>query len=56
MLITTGEGTEQLEDAILKASDEIGRPIDLLSGDDVAKFVIKNAPEMLFDLEMNGIA
>ena len=56
MLITTGERTEQLEGAILKTSNEIDRPIDLLAGDDVAKFVIKNAPEMLFDLEMNRIA
>jgi hypothetical protein len=51
MIITTGKKTEELESEIQKVSEEIGRPIDLLASDDVAKFVIKHAPELLFKLD-----
>ncbi len=54
MIITTGNKTEQLENKIQAISEEIGYPIDLLAGDDVAKFVIKHAPDLLFRFE--GIA
>ncbi len=50
MIITTAQRTEQLEAEIQKASDEMGCPIDLLAGDDVAKFVLKYAPDLLFRL------
>lgn len=50
IIITTAQKTEQLESAIRAASDEIGKPIDLLAGDDVAKFVIENAPDLIFNL------
>lgn len=51
MIITTGNKTEALESKVQKVSEEIGRPIDLLAADDVAKFVIKHAPELLFKLD-----
>ncbi len=51
MLITTAKKSEALENKIQEVSKEIGLPIDLLAADDVAKFVIKHAPELLFKLE-----
>lgn len=51
MIITTGKKTEELESKVQKVSEEIGRPIDLLASDDVAKLVIKHAPELLFKLD-----
>lgn len=51
MLITTAQKTEELENKIQEASEKIGRPIDLLASNDVAKFVIKHAPELLFKLD-----
>lgn len=50
MIITTAQKTEQLETEILKVSEEIGCQIDLVAGDDVAKFVLKYAPDLLFRL------
>ncbi len=51
MIITTAEKSEELEDKVKECSDEIGVPIDLLAFDDVAKFVIKHAPELIFKLD-----
>ena len=50
MIITTAEGTEELEDEIERISKEIDRPITLLAGREVSGFVIKHAPELLFNL------
>ena len=50
MVITTAEKTERLESEIQKASEAIGKPIDLLAVEDVSKFVIKHAPDLLFNL------
>jgi hypothetical protein len=50
IIITTAQRTEPLEIAIQEAFDEMGCPIDLLAGDDVAKFVLKYAPDLLFRL------
>ena len=50
MIITTAEGTEVLEDEIKKISKKINRPITLLAGREVSAFVIKHAPELLFNL------
>lgn len=50
MIITTAEGTEELEAEIEKVSEEINRPITLLAGPEVSRFVIKHAPELLFNL------
>lgn len=51
IIITTAEKTESLEKAIIKASEETGCPIDLLAGKDIAKFIIKHAPELLFKMD-----
>ena len=51
MIITTAKKTEQLESKIKEVSECIDCPIDLLASDDVAKFVLKNAPELLFKLD-----
>lgn len=50
IIITTAEKTEELEKKILEVSEEIDRPIDLIASEDVAKFVIKYAPELTFNL------
>lgn len=50
MVITTAEKTEELENAVIAASRD-DCPIDLLASEDVAKFIIKHAPEMLFKLD-----
>ena len=50
LLITTAKSTEELEDKVLKVSEEIGKPIDIMAGADVAKFVLKHAPHLLLDL------
>lgn len=50
MIITTAQRTEVLENKIQDISNEISCPIDLLSGEDVAKLVIKNASDLLFRL------
>lgn len=51
LLITTARKTEALEDRLLEASEKTGKAIDLIAGDDVARFVIRYAPEMLIGLE-----
>ena len=50
MIITTAQRTEVLEDEIQVISDKLDCPIDLLAGEDVAKFVVKNASDLLFRL------
>lgn len=51
LIITTANSTQELEDYILRKEDEIGKPIDLIAGSDVAKFVIRYAPELLVGKE-----
>ena len=51
MLITTAQKTRELEEKILEVSDDLNKPIGLLSGEDFGKFVIKHAPELLFDID-----
>jgi restriction endonuclease len=53
MIITTAEKTEELKDRIQKASEETKKPIALLASEDVARFVIKHKPELLFDLRIS---
>ena len=48
MVITTGERTQELEEKVQEVSENINIRIDLLDGTDLAKFVIKYAPELLF--------
>lgn len=47
LLITTAKETEELEKYIREKSDEIGKTIDLIAGNEVAKFVLRYAPELL---------
>ena len=53
ILITTANSTDELEKKAKDVSEEIGRPIKIIAGEDVAKFVIKNAPNLIFDLDYN---
>lgn len=53
MIVTTAEKTEELEKRIAEVSSSLGVPIDLLAGDELSRFVLRNAPEMLFRLERN---
>jgi len=48
LLITTGDRTEDLEKRASELSEEMGCPIYLLCGEDVARFVIQSAPQLLF--------
>lgn len=50
MIITTAEKTKELEEEIIKVQGEIEKPIDLLCGKEVARFVVKHAPDLLFNL------
>lgn len=54
MIITTAKKTEELENKIQEISNHIDRPIDLLAGEDVAKFVLKNASNLLFRLDISS--
>jgi hypothetical protein len=47
LLITTANETEKLEEYIRAKSEKIGKPIDVIAGNDVAKFVLRYAPELL---------
>ncbi len=51
MVITTAKKTKSLEDKIQAVSEEIELPIDVLDAEDVARFVIKHAPDLLFQLD-----
>ena len=50
LLITTGEKTEALEDRVRKASENTGKVIDIIAGSDVARFVIRYAPDLLIGI------
>lgn len=47
LLITTATETEILEKYIREKSEETGKTIDVMAGNDVAKFVLRYAPELL---------
>ena len=51
MIMTTAEKHDSVDNAIAEASRKINKPIDVLASDDVARFVIKHAPEMVFNLK-----
>jgi len=52
IIVTTAKSTEQLEDRVQEVSYEIDKQISLLAGEDVAKFVLKHAPELIFNLDI----
>jgi restriction endonuclease Mrr len=47
LLITTATETEILEEYLRKKTEEIGKTIDVIAGNEVAKFVLRYAPELL---------
>ena len=47
LLITTANETEVLEEYLRKKAEEIGKTIDVIAGNEVAKFVLRYAPELL---------
>ena len=47
MLISTAQKSEQLENAVQEASDNVGVLVNLLKFENVAKFAIKHAPELV---------
>ena len=51
MVITTGDRTQVLEEKVHEVSESINIPIDLYDATELAKFVIKYAPELLFHLD-----
>ncbi len=50
MVITTADTTDEFDAYVQKVAEDIGCPIDLLDAEDVARLVIKHAPDLLFDL------
>lgn len=48
LIITTASTTEALDSAIQTLNEKIDKQIDLMAGEDVARFVLKYAPEMVF--------
>ncbi|WP_419177115.1 restriction endonuclease [Desulfosediminicola sp.] len=48
IIITTASSTESLESAVQDLSEKMGKSVELIAGEDVAKFVLKYAPEMVF--------
>ena len=51
IIITTANSTEELEGKIQEVAEKIKKPIDLIAGNDVAKFVIKYGKDLLFNLK-----
>lgn len=50
-IITTAEKSDDLEQATRKLEKKIDLPVVLLASDDLVRFVIKHAPELLFELK-----
>lgn len=48
LIITTASTTEALDSAIQALNEKLNKQIDLMAGEDVARFVLKYAPEMVF--------
>lgn len=53
MVITTAKKTRELMEAVLKLSNELDKPIDIIAGEDVARFVIANGRDLLFNLKIS---
>ncbi len=51
IIITTAKKTENLENEIKKISENINKPIDLISHIDLSKFILKYYPEILFKVD-----
>ncbi|MGB0663918.1 MAG: restriction endonuclease [Pontibacterium sp.] len=48
LIITTASTTESLDSAIQALNEKMDKQIDLMAAEDVARFVLKYAPEMVF--------
>ncbi len=50
IIITTAKSTEKIEQEIEKVSNELDKPIALIAGEDVAKFVLKYGKDLLINI------
>jgi len=50
LIITTAEASEKFKEQLGLKANELGCPIGLISGEDVASFVLKYGSEMLFEI------
>lgn len=48
LIITTASTTEALDASVQALNEKLDKQIDLMAGEDVARFVLKYAPEMVF--------
>ncbi|WP_417551518.1 restriction endonuclease [Marinomonas fungiae] len=48
LIITTASTTEALDSAVQTLNEKLNKQIDLMASEDVARFVLKYAPEMVF--------
>ena len=51
MIVTTAEKSKELENKVQEASNDLDMEIALLDATDLARFIIKHAPEELFHLD-----
>ena len=49
LLISTADRTDEVDKALESISNEIGKPVDALCGAELARFVLKYAPNLIFD-------
>ena len=50
MIFSTGVPSPALEEEVIRVAQELGKPIDLIAGDEIARFLLKHAPGLLFNL------
>jgi len=48
IIITTASSTESLDSSVQALSEKLDKQIELIAGEDVARFVLKYAPELVF--------
>lgn len=54
MVVTTATPSEEFEHRVQEVAEELDCPIDLLASEELTRFIMKHAPDMLFRLD--GIA
>jgi len=50
IIITTANKTPELDTALIELSSRVNKPVNLIAGKDVARFVEKYAKEVIFDI------
>ncbi|WP_036217766.1 restriction endonuclease [Marinospirillum minutulum] len=50
LLITTGNTSEQLEEYAHLVSERLGKPIDIIAGVEVSRFILRHAPSLIIGL------